>query len=109
MSPPHLLLPESQPADPSRAVEAPRPKSHAVPSQHFSDVMERTAAAKSKKPSRPKDSGGDYEFDAEREAANSDVETTATNREEAVNNIVPLSAPIAPVIPLPLSPSGQTI
>jgi len=71
--------------------------------------MERTAAAKSKKPSRPKDSGGDYEFDAEREAANSDVETTATNREEAVNNIVPLSAPIAPVIPLPLSPSGQRI
>jgi hypothetical protein len=109
MSPSHLFLPERQPADPSRSVEALRPKSDPVPSQHFSDVMKHATAAKSKEPSRPKDSAGDYEFDTERNAANSDVETAATNREEAMNNIVPLSAPIAPVIPLPLSPSGQSI
>ncbi|HKX61996.1 MAG TPA: hypothetical protein VJS65_09125 [Verrucomicrobiae bacterium] len=109
MSPSHLLLPESQPADPSRSVDALCPKSDAVPSRPFSDVMERTTAAKSRERSRPKDSDNDYEFDAKRDAANFDVQTAATNREEAVNNFVPLSAPIAPVIPLPLSPAGQSL
>ena len=107
MSPSHLFLPESQPADTSRSVEALRPKSDAVPGQHFSDVMKRTTA-KSKEPRRPKDSDDDYDFDAQRDAANS-IQTAATNREEAVNDNVPLSAPIDPVIPLPLSPSGQSI